>query len=156
MIPNIYISIPVTVDWAEVDKVSNKINSTGIRTNIKAWNRGMKYDNTFVPNCDIFMFMTPNNNWEMNMNINTLPSGVYRELTLAIHHNKPIFMVYKNREGIYNIYCFRKSNNTIGGEAGTSAVIWDKLKELSGKTIDCFDAPSVSDNTVHFDPRLLL
>jgi hypothetical protein len=169
MVPTIYISVPVTVDWAEVNKVVRKIHSVaGTTVNVRYWDRGTSYSQSLVRDCDIFILMTPDNTWEMKRE--ALPSGVYRELTLATHHNKPVFMVYKNAELNYNFYSYNIIGGKIKGIPGSSTEIWKDIEELVKTTSlsspdsyqnsifpkDFSNLPKGIEVKTHFDRRLLL
>ena len=178
MTPTIYISAPVTLDWTEILRVSDRLQGGGYNIVTKAWNRKPSYNNNFVSDCDIFVFMTPNNDWKFS--INTLPSGVRREYDKAVSLGKHIFMAYKVAEGNYNLYLTTRDGNIIQGIAGSSAIIWQVIKHqlTETKTVTSshvsntasnkdvvFDLEKLSDVTVRihtpsecvdYDPRLLL
>ena len=178
MTPTIYISAPVTVDWTEVLRVSNRLRVAGYTLDVTAWDRNTPYNKNSVSKCDIFVFMTPNNDWKFS--INTLPSGVRREYDKAVSLGKHIFMAYKVAEGNYNLYLTTRDGNIIQGIAGSSAIIWQVIKHqlTETKTVTSshvsntasnrdvvFVLEKLSDVTIRihtpsecvdYDPRLLL
>lgn len=172
MTPNIYISAPITVDWNDVLKVVYRVNSGGFSTNITFFERNSQYSPTLVNNCDIFVFMTPNNTWKFN--INTLPSGVRKEYDKAVELGKTIFMAYKVTDGMYNLYYVTRQGDTIQGTPSSSAFIWKVIEKLSSEVdsrsfntaskrnvvIDFEQLTSVKPATpsecVDYDSRLLL
>jgi 3-methyladenine DNA glycosylase AlkC len=149
MIPNIYISAPVTLDWAEVMSVSKRINLSGFNVRTTYWDRKGYYNRSSVSECDIFVFMTPNNDWEFNMN--TLPVGVKREYEEAIRLNKPVFMVYRNMEGDYNLYLVKRNVNTLSGLQGSSGSFWVNVANIIKNTITTGSANTASNRNVVFD-----
>lgn len=132
MTPTIYISAPVTVDWAEVLKVNTRLLASGFNIRTSYWVRHLIYSKNFVLDCDIFVFMHPKNAW--NFNVNTLPSGVFRELNQAMTLGKQIFMAYRNQEGKYNLYSITHNNAEVRGIAGSTTDIWDTIEAIASST----------------------
>jgi len=178
MKPNIYVSIPLALDLEEPKKVLHKLsNDDYYKSNLCYWKRGSNYDRDSVRRCDIFIFMTTNNEWSFNSN--TLPVGVLKELTQAQILNKPIYMAYKNKEGNYNFYKIFTANASIMGVPGSTAEIWkeiesfipiedrdsvfvnDKVSELKYLVVNPLSKylrvdPLTPREYMEYDPRLLL
>ena len=130
----VYISCPVALNVSVLLGIAEKLQAVG-KFDVKYWTRG-SYDPSLLNNADIFVFLTPDNSF--NINKERLPVGVRRELETAIRQGKHIFMVYQNGQGEYNFY---KTNlsldpncDMIRGQAGTTSDIFIIKKELDYNT----------------------
>lgn len=165
----VYFSLPVALDNREAiyKNIESKLKAAYPNTATLLWTPQLHYDTHFVTSCDIFIFKGINNRW--NFKLHELPSGVQKELKLAIYRNKLIFMIYTNSQGEDNLYevTFTDDSNRpteIAGVAGTSATIYkflsmhvphkfpDQIKKVPKIPEDCFKKQDSSS----FDVRLLL
>lgn len=152
----VYFSLPVALGNREAiyKNIESKLKATDPNTATLLWTPQLNYDTNFVTSCEIFIFKGINNKWDFKSH--ELPSGVQKELKLAINHNKHIFMIYTNSQGEDNLYKvnitgdFNQPTN-IAGIAGTSATIYSLLSKNS-LSEDCFKKQDSST----FDVRLLL
>jgi hypothetical protein len=89
MSKSIYISSPYSLRWDTVIEYEALLNS---QFHVDVWNRKEKYNDSPLKQCDIFLLLTNDNKW--NIDINHLPSGCRRELLEAIQLGKPILLGY--------------------------------------------------------------
>ena len=165
----VYFSLPVALGNREAiyKNIESKLKATDPNTVTLLWTPQLHYDTHFVTSCNIFIFKGIDNRW--NFKFHELPSGVQKELNLAINHNKQIFMIYTNSQGEDNLYEVTITDNfneftDITGVAGTSSTIYklllkhapyripDQVKKVPKIPEDCFKKQDSSS----FDARLLL
>lgn len=120
----VYFSVPVSMDW---DIVTNCTQRLVGKYDVSIWNRSGYYDNNYVKKCDVFILMLPKGRW--NSEIDTLPSGVKKELKEAIRLGIPVLIAYKPSTGIWEFY--DTSINTFGegfitAVAGTSNKLYEE------------------------------
>ncbi len=105
MKPNIYISVPIGVDWNTfVIPHCEKLKSIA---NLTFWIRGAKYDDSKLRNADAVLFILADNAFQMDYN--DMTSGILSEIELAKEMKKPMLLGYRlisdKSFGIYEIEC---------------------------------------------------
>lgn len=129
----IYCSLPVSMrDRSDlIDSIKNKLkdfaSSSPIIKSLKFdhWRQGKIYNNKCIEECDVFLFMHPENKFEFLRS--ELPSGVKREYEQAIDHKKEIFLLYKTKDG--NLCPFRvfEFGHKIKGIPGSTGELFSWL-----------------------------
>lgn len=169
---NIYLSLPVKLKNREAivkeicDKLDNYCNTKGDNVEVKHYIPGQVYNSNVVSKCDVFVFTDINMPWHITAGL--LPSGVREELKSAMILRKPIYYIYRNKEGELNLYHCALIQN-IQPIVGTTTHLYHFLQGLKEKREGCFnktkEAPNVAIAknpdavvTIHkgFDRRLLL
>lgn len=113
----VYISCPISVPEATLRKVEDHIDcQAGFISSY--WERGSTYTDTALKTADAVVFMFPNNNFSTYLD--HLPSGVKKELKLAVKLCKPIFVAYRKVDDTIGIYDMEIcDNNFISAIKGT-------------------------------------
>jgi hypothetical protein len=98
------------------------------------WDRDSLYYPSYLQKADLFVLVLPEYAWDRS--VNTLPVGCKKELEFAVKYGKPIFILYKSRDGrgeynIYNaeIYQLPSGTKMIRGIPGTSNDIISKYND---------------------------
>jgi hypothetical protein len=164
----IYLSVPVELSNRQnvIDEIGNNManykEATGNTPGVGYYKPGQMYDKTIISECDVFVFTDIAMPWRVTIGL--LPSGVRNELKIAMSLHKPIYYIYKNKDGEINLYkCHYDPTNLleITPIAGSSSYIYQFLTELSeGKKEDTFSVKTVEKITLsskkQIDRRLLL
>jgi len=113
----VFISVPMSMDWGTVMKFKQKLLNVGIR--VKHWDRIPGSYNQFdLNNSDAVLFLLPKNEFRYAMN--ELPIGLQTELERVYALSKPLFIGYKTAAGSYSIYNARFNGSKIEGVTGTA------------------------------------
>ena len=94
-----YVSCPLTVDWNRVVEVQRKL--VDMDCHPKAYTRGCTYTDVDLKHADIFILITPNNQFDMQFA--DLTPGCQKELTLAQSLGKSLYLAYW-KKAILHIY----------------------------------------------------
>lgn len=115
---NAYISCPLSVASSEIDAFADILKKRGY--NPYCFTRGTVYSYKLVRTCDLFVLMTQNNNFIIE--IDHLTRGCKSEVLLARELGKPIYLAYtktNNKKEIYPIYFGSLVSGKISGRSGT-------------------------------------
>ena len=168
-LPNIYLSLPVelknrqAIVYELCERLDTYCDTTGDNVEVEYYIPGQNYNSNVVTKCDIFVFTGIDMPW--NIILDLLPSGVRGELKSAMILRKPIYYIYRNKEGELNLYhCIYSGGQLqkIDPIAGTTTHLYHSLKDLkekkeghSNKTVVATKEVNTTVNKV-FDKRLLL
>lgn len=167
---NIYLSLPVelknrqAIIYEIYSKLDTYCDPKEDNVDVNYYVPGQIYNSNVVSKCDVFVFTDINMPWHITLDL--LPSGVRRELKSAMILRKPIYYIYRNKEGELNMYhCMYNPGDiqNIQPIAGTTAHLYHFLKEFkekrggySNKTIDTPKEVNTTAVNKVFDRRLLL
>ena len=132
---NVYFSFPVAMVDREKfynDCVNKLCNSTNNEISTYMWKQKFIYNESRIENCDVFIFRGITNNWTQPKSI--LPSGVKKELEIAIKLKKKIYLMYTDKQGGNNFYRTDVSGGIITGIGGTSHEIYEFINTYSVPT----------------------
>ena len=166
----IYLSLPVglkdrkAIVYEICKKLDTYYNTTIDNIDIDCYFPGEVYNSDVVSKCDIFVFTDINMPWHINIDL--LPSGVRKELKAAMILRKPIYYIYRNKEGELNLYhCIYSEGQLqeINPIAGTTTHLYHSLKDFKEKKEKHSNKTVVATKEIEktainkvFDKRLLL
>lgn len=168
---NIYLSLPVELKNRDAivyeichNRIDTYCNTTGDEVETDYYTIGQTYNSSVVNKCDVFVFTDINMPWHITVDL--LPSGVKKELKSAMILRKPIYYIYRNKEGELNLYhCVYQPGDiqNIQPIAGTTTHLYHFLKEFKERKEEYFNKTVVATKEVEktavnkvFDRRLLL
>ena len=126
--PKVYFSVPVTYDWGTF---KNFLKAYSAHFECVYWERGTRYNETeLFADIEAIVILTPNNNWCRS--IESLPSGVKKELKGCYADDIPVYLAYKptytDMPLIYNIDIDSLvDEKMLNGVAGTANEIIHEL-----------------------------
>ena len=167
---NIYLSLPVELKnrQAIVFEISERLDTycdtTEDNVEMEYYIPGQIYNSNVVSKCDVFVFTDINMPWHITVDL--LPSGVKKELKSAMILRKPIYYIYRNKEGELNLYhCIYSEGQLqeINHISGTTTNLYHSLKDFKEKKEKHSNKTVVATKEIEktainkvFDKRLLL
>lgn len=139
-VSNIYLSLPVelknrkAIIYELCGRLDTYCETTTDDVEIDYYMPWQIYNANVVTKCDVFVFTDINMPWHITIDL--LPSGVKKELKSAMILRKPIYYIYRNKEGELNLYhCIYSEEQLqkIDPIAGTTTHLYHLLKELKEK-----------------------